>query len=94
MTDKPPLPVVLSGRALRDLERIDAYISQFAPLAAQRFTARLRAAVNSLAEQPDRGRPVGQFRELVAVWPYVIRYRISGGTVQIARIKHGAQRAD
>jgi plasmid stabilization system protein ParE len=78
---------------LRNLRDIRAYISQFAPLAAQRFTHRLVAAVESLADQPDRGRPVGQrARELVIVAPYVVRYRVTATSVEIIRIRHGAQR--
>ncbi len=81
-----------SLRAVRDLEGIHAYIAQFAPQAAERFTSRLIAAVESLAVQPDRGRLAGRFRELVAVSPYVVRYRVTRQGVEIARIKHGAQR--
>jgi len=92
MTDAQPLPVLWSPRAIRDLEGIDAYIGQFAPMAAERFTARLLAAVESLTTQPDRGRPAGRFRELVAVSPYVVRYRVTRQGVEVARIKHGAQR--
>ena len=53
---------------------------------------RLQLAASSLAEFPMRGRPVGRLRELVAVQPYIIRYRIiADGSVQIIRIRHGAQ---
>jgi toxin ParE1/3/4 len=31
---------------------------------------------------------------VVAIAPYVIRYRVKGGMVQIVRIKHGAERPD
>ena len=92
MTNRSPLVVVWSARSQRDLAGIRAYIGQFAPLAAQRFTARLIATVESLALQPDRGRPVGHgVRELVAVRPYLVLYRVEANTVQIIHIKHGAQ---
>jgi plasmid stabilization system protein ParE len=94
MNDTLPHPIEWSPRAIRDLEGIHAYIGQFAPQAAERFTARLIAAVESLATQPDRGRPAGRFRELVAVFPYVVRYRVTHHGVQIARIKHGQQRPE
>lgn len=94
MNDILPGSVQWSQRAIRDLEGIHAYIGQFAPQAAERFTARLIAAVESLATQPDRGRPAGRFRELVAVSPYVVRYRVTREGVQIARIKHGSQRPE
>ena len=71
---------------------IRAYIGQFAPLAAQRFTARLVGVVESLAEQPNRGRPVGDgVRELVAVRPYLVLYEITASRVQILHIRHGAR---
>jgi plasmid stabilization system protein ParE len=81
-------------RAVRDLNGIHAYIGLFAPQAADRFTARLIAAVESLAEQPNRGRSVGRFRELVAVSPYVVRYRVKARAVEIIRIRHGARPPD
>lgn len=92
MTPPPRFTVRWTERSRRDLVGIHAYISQFAPLAAQRFSARLIGTVESLAENPNRGRPVGHgLRELVAVRPYLVLYNISGGEVQIVHIKHGAQ---
>lgn len=87
--------VIWSDRSRQDLQNIDAYIGQFAPLAAQRFTGRLVAAVESLATHPHRGRPAGRYaRELVVIAPYLVRYRVTAEAVQIIRIKHGAQRPD
>jgi len=37
---------------------------------------------------------LGEVRELVAIRPYIVRYRITADAVQIVRIKHGAQRPD
>ncbi|MHB8283145.1 MAG: type II toxin-antitoxin system RelE/ParE family toxin, partial [Caulobacteraceae bacterium] len=91
----PPLRVIWSPRAIRDLTGIRVYIGQFAPLAAQRFTARLVSSVENLAEQPNRGRPVGEgVRELVTVKPYLVLYEVTAGSVQILHIRHGAQRPD
>ena len=84
--------VAWTFRALADLNAIQAHIEQFRPLAAQRMAQRLKLAATSLAEHPDRGRQVGRLRELAAVPPYLIRYRITPAGVQIIRIKHGAQR--
>lgn len=83
--------VVWSRRALADLAAIQAHIRQFRPLAAQRMALRLRAAAESLAEHPERGRVIGGLRELAVISPYLIRYRVADGVVQIVRIKHGAQ---
>jgi toxin ParE1/3/4 len=86
------LAVVWSARSERDLKSIRAYIGQVAPLAAQRLALRLISAVESLADHPQRGRLVhGDVRELVAINPYVVRYRIRAGSVEIVRIKHGAR---
>jgi plasmid stabilization system protein ParE len=95
MTERRSLPIIWSARAIRDLAGIRAYIGEFAPLAAQRFTARLMATVDSLAENPNRGRPIGRgVRELVAVKPYLVLYQITADSVNIVHIKHGAQRPD
>jgi plasmid stabilization system protein ParE len=90
-----PRTVVWSARSKHDLEGIRAYIGQFAPLAAQRFTLRLVTAIENLAQQSHRGRLVrGEVREMVAISPYIVRYRITADAVQIVRIKHGAQRPE
>lgn len=88
-------PVLWSERSRRDLAGIHAYIGQFAPLAAQRFTIRLIAAVESLAEHPNRGRHIGQdVREMVAIRPYIVVYKVAAEGVMILHIKHGAQQPD
>jgi toxin ParE1/3/4 len=93
--DPPPSRVIWSTRSERDLAGIRAYIGQFAPLAAQRFALRLVGMVESLADQPNRGRRVrSDVRELVAVAPYIVRYRVVVGGVEVIRIKHGARRPD
>jgi addiction module RelE/StbE family toxin len=95
MSATPSRLVVWSERSRRDLVRIHDYIREFAPLAAQRFTGRLIAAVESLADHSERGRPVGRgVRELVVVRPYIVLYRLTNEAVYIVHIKHGAQRPD
>ena len=83
--------VAWSLRALADLAAIQAHIHQFRPLAAQRMAQRLKLAAESLADYPERGRPSGKLRELATVPPYLIRYRVGTGVVQIVRIRHGAR---
>lgn len=95
MTTKSPVYVVsVSALALHQLDDACAYIhAQGAPLAAQRMAARFLAAIETLERHPFRGRPViGGLYELIVVRPYLIRYRIRADTVEIVRIKHGAQR--
>lgn len=95
MTDASSVRVIWSPRAIRDLVGIRAYIGQFAPLAAQRFTARLIGVVESLADQPNRGRPLGDnVRELTVVRPYLVLYEVKAGSVHVLHIRHGAQQPE
>ncbi|MEI9991821.1 MAG: type II toxin-antitoxin system RelE/ParE family toxin [Rhizomicrobium sp.] len=85
--------IIWSPLAVDDLRGIRDYIGQFNPSAAMRFAARLFETAESLAEFSERGRPIGGGRrELVIVWPYVIRYRVEPERVVILRIRHGAQK--
>lgn len=82
-----------SDEAISDLMQIADYIDQFNPPAAARLSVRLIEAVATLAEFPDRGRRRNDgFRELVAVSPYVVRYRVEDGEVRIYGVRHGARR--
>ena len=87
------MPVILARRALADLARIRDQIGQDNPDAANRVAVQLLAACDRLEYLPERGRPglVPNTRELVALWPYVIVYRVTPDGVQVARIWHGAQ---
>jgi addiction module RelE/StbE family toxin len=95
MTDGAPQSrnVIWSDRSRRDLENIRAYIGQFKPLAAQRFTARLVTTVEGLADFPHQGRVVDRdLRELTTASPYLVRYRVTQEEVQVVWIRHGARR--
>ena len=87
------MPAVVWTRGARqDVERIRAYIGQFAPLAAHRFALRLVNTAESLSEHPLRGRQVsGSIRELTILAPYLIQYRVADGDVEILTIRHGAR---
>ena len=87
------MPVTLAAAARADLARIRTYIGQENPAAANRVAVQLLAACDRLEYLPERGRPglVPGTRELAAVWPYVIVYRVTPEGVQILRIWHGAQ---
>lgn len=87
--------VVWSQRAISDLIDIRAYIGEERPLAAQRMAERLLQAGESLAKFPERGRLAKRgLREWTLIYPYVLRYRVRKGVVEIVRIKHGAERPD
>jgi toxin ParE1/3/4 len=92
--------VIISPRAVQDLEEIVRYISIDNPQAARRLGDKLICAAESLAQLPERGRIVPEFgdgvtREIV-VYPYRIVYRHDkdNNTVGIARFWHGARLLD
>ena len=85
--------VVWTDRALADIDRAVIYVREYRPLAAQRLAQRLLAAGDSLASEPERGRPISLGRrELTIIPPYVIRYRTKGEMVLILEVRHGARR--
>ena len=88
--------VLWTETALNGLSHIQAYIEQFNPRAAAHVAASLRADAEGLANFPHRGRLVPgarpDTRELVTDYPYIIRYRVTGDTVNILRIRHTARR--
>lgn len=79
---------------MADVWAIVGYISeQSRPIAAQRLGQRLFAIGASLADHPERGRLSTQGRrEIVAVPPYILRYRVVGDVVVIGSVRHGARR--
>ncbi len=76
---------------MREVARIHDYIAAFNPRAAAELEGRLYELGNALADHRGRGRPVPgtRWRELVVVYPYIIRYEIRGETVRILRVRHG-----
>ena len=82
--------------AARDLTAICDYIGQRdSSKAARRVALRIFEAVDSLAQFPRRGRSGRKpgTRELTfSDIPYLVIYRISEESVEVARILHGAQR--
>src|SRR5579862_2766391 len=87
----PMLRVVWAPKTVREVARIHDYIAPFNPRAAAHLADQLFEAGNSLAFNPNRGRPVPgkPWRELVIVYPYIIRYQVVGDVVRILRVRHG-----
>jgi addiction module RelE/StbE family toxin len=87
--------IIWTKTAVGDVARVYDYLFDFNPHAAMRVVEVLRDEANSLMNLPDRGRPVlgTGMRELVASYPYVIRYRVVGDTLTILRIRHASRRA-
>ena len=85
--------VTWTRRATADLVAIAGYIAHFSPVSARKIALRLKETAGSLSTQPDRGRLVdGTVRELAALRPWIIRYRVSAGGVRILRIRHSARK--
>jgi toxin ParE1/3/4 len=87
--------VTWTSRARRDLRDLYEYVSEDDPEAARAVSARVLEAGDALVTFPARGRPgrvVGTRELVVGGTPYVLIYRVSGDTVQILRILHGARR--
>ncbi len=86
--------VTVTQAALNDLIAIRSYIGERNPAAASRIAVQLLSACDRLEHLPERGRPGRSpgTRELTAIRPYVIVYRIRGETVEILRVWHGAQK--
>lgn len=81
-------------RALADLRRIDEWLSSIEGAHPSKVRERIGAAVASLERLGDIGRPskVEGWRELsVRKAPYVIAYRVKGGSIEIVAVYHTAQ---
>ena len=78
------MPVVFSPETLADLTEIRNHIGDRSPAAASRIAVQLVAACDRLEHLPERGRPglVLGTRELPAIWPYAIVYRITAQAVR------------
>lgn len=86
--------------AERDLLDILDYIARDRPAAARAFVDRLERAIDGLARFPRSGRAPEDddlrrlgYRVLV-VEGYLVFYVVTGRTVQIRRVIHGARRYD
>jgi toxin ParE1/3/4 len=86
--------VIWTEQALTHLQAIREYIEQFNPKAASQVANALKAAGDSLAHFPRRGRPVPKtaFRELVTAYRYIVRYYVDENKIVILRVRHMAQR--
>lgn len=87
------MPVIFTNEAINRLAEIREHIGRENPAAANRVAIQIVAACDRLEYLPERGR-LGLkpgTRELVAMWPYVIVYRVTPDAVEILEIWHGAQ---
>jgi toxin ParE1/3/4 len=80
--------------ALADRDAIFDYIEAESPKTAAAVDGRIEKQVKALAMFPEMGRAgrVEQTRELVIKrTPFIVAYRIEGGSVRILRVLRGAQ---
>lgn len=83
-----------SAFAHSDRDGIFTYIEAHNPAAAITIDERIVAAAHRLRDLPESGRPgrLAGTRELVITGtPYVAAYQVTGETVRILRVLHGAQ---
>src|SRR5690349_5565952 len=92
--------VIITPRALADLEEIHQYIAQDSEQNAAAFVAKLINAFDSLEQFPQRYRVYSGKRKLseavrrMPVSPYLIYYRVQEKkqAADIITIRHGARR--
>jgi addiction module RelE/StbE family toxin len=80
--------------AVEDRDAIFDYIEESSPYGAVVVDDRIRRQVRQLLQFPETGRlgRVDGTRELViSRTPYIVAYQITGETVSILRVLHGAQ---
>ncbi|MEQ1843680.1 MAG: type II toxin-antitoxin system RelE/ParE family toxin [Verrucomicrobiales bacterium] len=88
--------LIWTTEARDDLAAAFAYVSTDNPKAGARLVLRIGGHIaRQLTRFPESGRPgrIEGTRELVGSGtPYVVPYRVSGETVTILRVYHGARK--
>ena len=84
----------VSLQALRDLQDIEEFISDYNPVAANQLLARIDGQFQLLADNPFMGRErteLGEGLRSLRVENYVIIYRPADSGVAIVRVVNGAR---
>jgi toxin ParE1/3/4 len=87
--------LIWTGRALRDIDDLRAYIGQDSPAAARRQALQIVSAAEQLTRFPESGRPgrVPGTRELVVgQTPFLVAYRAQGDVLEVLAVLHGRRR--
>jgi len=87
--------IIWSAAAASQLEELDWYLLERNPDAADDAIYRIHAAIGTLREFPEMGRPgrVPGTRELViSGTPYLAIYKIMRQDISIVALLHGAQK--
>jgi plasmid stabilization system protein ParE len=87
--------VIFARTALRDIERLRAFLRPKNPLAAKRAGEAIFQGVRVLGAHPRMGRIIEILPESYREWliefgdtGYTVRYRIAEGTVTILAVRH------
>ncbi|MBF0252077.1 MAG: type II toxin-antitoxin system RelE/ParE family toxin [Alphaproteobacteria bacterium] len=88
--------VTFSPAALRDLERLRAFLRPKNPAAAKRAAAAIIQTIQTLAAHPEIGRPTGNLdeRELLIDFGqagYIAAYRLDGDMIVVLAVRHGRE---
>lgn len=83
-------PVRFLPRARSQLKDIHAHIAQGDAIMARAFILRVEEALDTLARDPEAGRPVPRRRGVrrfpLAPYPYSLYYKLDGGEVQVLSV--------
>lgn len=87
--------IAFTPAALRDIDRLRAFLRPVNPSAARRAAEAILRGVQGLRGNPRMGRTVDELPEAYREWVipfgdsgYVARYRIEGETVTILAVRH------
>jgi plasmid stabilization system protein ParE len=89
--------VVITERALSDLTQIRDFIAKRSPINAAKFLEKLLRQFDVMERSPEGfGRApedalVPYTLHQIVVKPYRILYRVSGTSIQILHVRHGAR---
>jgi toxin ParE1/3/4 len=87
--------VIWAPRAISGLEEICGYIAEDSALYARVFAQHIVARIKTIAQFPNAGRVVPEYRRLdireLIFQNYRIVYRVKPDVVEIAAIVHGAR---
>jgi len=96
-----PFSVAWTEIAVRDVERLAAYLVDESPLRADAVVGRIIARVESLDRAPERGRAPKELRSVGdRTWrelqepPWRIIYRIVGKTIEVHGVLDGRRDLD
>lgn len=88
--------ILVSRRAYGDLQRLEDWLAERNPRAAERLGPLLDAALNSLSAFPERGRQISgrALREIPVPFgkaAYLIQYRVDEEVIVVARVLHSRE---